>query len=117
MQFAQWLDSFTNAQLDDLQQSISTSLLYRTGNPLAQTLLDKVMDERRSVNRRPPAAAAQAGFNAQTGVASFFGKPSATSQPRETREQEDQREKAEAIALLINNPSFDAFLRCRGTFC
>uniref|UniRef100_A0A6C0D2X8 Uncharacterized protein n=1 Tax=viral metagenome TaxID=1070528 RepID=A0A6C0D2X8_9ZZZZ len=114
VQFAQWLDSFTNAQLDDLHQSISTSLLYRTGNPLAQTLLDKVMDERRSVNRRPPAAAAaQSGFNAQTGVASFFGKPSITSQSRETREtreQEDQREKAEAFALLVNNPSFDAFL-------
>jgi hypothetical protein len=96
VQFAQWLDSFTNAQLDALEQEIRFSLLYINNDPLARAILQKVIDERNSPNRRPPATSA-----AQTGFASFFSQPS--------RQVEDDREKDAALEALTNNPSYDTF--------
>jgi hypothetical protein len=96
VQFAQWLDSFTNAQLDALEQEIRFSLLYRNGDALAAAILQKVIDERNSPNRRPVTTSA-----AQTGFASFFSQPNGQVQ--------NDRERDAALEALTNNPSYDAF--------
>ena len=94
VQFAQWLDSFTNAQLDNLEKEIRSSLLYRFNDPLAVKLLGYVVDERSNPVRRP-AASRPSG---QTGFASFF------SQPKVNRN--DNRDRDAALAALSNNPTF-----------
>ena len=96
VQFAQWLDSFTNAQLDGLEQEIRFSLLYRNNDPLAAAILQKVIDERNSSNRRPPTTSA-----AQTGFASFFSQPNGSAGT--------DRERDAAFAALRNNPGFKEF--------
>ena len=97
VQFAQWLDSFTNAQLDNLEKEIRLSLLYRFNDPLAVKLLGYVVDERsnpvrKSATSRPTAS--------QTGFASFFSQPV---------NRNDNRDRDAALAALTNNPNFAAF--------
>ena len=97
VQFSQWLDSFTNAQLDNLEQEIRLSLLYRFNDPLAIKLLGYVVDERSNPVRRP-STSRPAG--PQTGFASFFSQPV---------NRNDNRDRDAALASLTNNPNFAAF--------
>jgi hypothetical protein len=97
VQFTQWLDSFTNAQLDNLEQEIRLSLLYRFNDPLAVKLYGYVVDERSNPVRKP-ATSQPAG--SQTGFASFFSQPV---------NRNDNRDRDAAIAALTNNPNFAAF--------
>jgi hypothetical protein len=97
VQFTQWLDSFTNAQLDNLEQEIRLSLLYRFNDPLAVKLLEYVVDERSNPVRKP-ATSRQSG--AQTGFASFFSQPV---------NRNDNRDRDAALASLTNNPTFAVF--------
>jgi hypothetical protein len=99
VQFSQWLDSFTNAQLDNLEQEIRLSLLYRFNDPLAVKLLGYVVDERSNPARRPSTTSRPNG--PQTGVASFFSKPKVN--------RNDNRDRDAALAGLTNNPTFAAF--------
>ena len=98
VQFTQWLDSFTNAQLDNLEQEIRLSLLYRFNDPLAVKLLGHVVNERSNPARKPSTTSRPT--DAQTGVASFF------SQPKVNRN--DNRDRDAALAALSNNPTFAA---------
>ena len=99
VQFSQWLDSFTNAQLDNLEQEIRLSLLYRFNDPLAVRLLGYVVDERNNPVRKSTTTSRPSG--AQTGFASFFSQPTAN--------RNDDRDRDAALAALTNNPNFAAF--------
>ena len=103
VEFSQWLDSFTNAQLDNLHREITDSLVYKHNDPLARRILRYVVDERSSPTRRPPtapysdpgaAAASQAGFG------SMFAQPNIN--------RNDNRDRDAALAALTNNPNFAA---------
>ena len=98
VQFSQWLDSFTNAQLDNLEQEIRLSLLYKFNDPLAVRLLGYVVDERSNPVRRPRTLGPS---GPQTGFASFFPQP--------TVNRNDDRDRDAALAALSNNPTFAAF--------
>lgn len=97
VQFTQWLDSFTNAQLDNLAQEIRLSLLYRFNDPFAVRLLGYVVDERSNPVRKH-STSQPAG--PQTGFASFFSQPV---------NRNDNRDRDAALASLTNNPNFAAF--------
>ena len=99
-EFSQWLDSFTNAQLDNLHREITQSLVYKHNDPLARRILQRVVEERHSSGRRTLAVPYEESAAASAGLGTMFAQPAL---------RDDDRDRDAALAALKNNPDYEAF--------